>query len=107
MLLIDAFGNYPRYIGDLQLAHPEWQEGEPLPSGWREVEETPAPDRPGRGAGISFGVPQYINGKFVQTWKITKLTPEQILESDKRFQEIIALSSKTAVGAAPEEESIA
>lgn len=28
---------YPRFSGDIQLIDPTWEEGQPLPEGWEEV----------------------------------------------------------------------
>lgn len=36
-------GEFPRYVGDVQREHPEWDEDDPLPDGWVAIEDSPGP----------------------------------------------------------------
>tara|TARA_B100000085_G_scaffold228188_1_gene214130 strand:- start:208 stop:597 length:390 start_codon:yes stop_codon:yes gene_type:complete len=43
MKFIDPDGTFPLYVGDVTRIKPDWQEGDALPEGWRQVVETPLP----------------------------------------------------------------
>jgi hypothetical protein len=93
MLLINPQNEYPRYIGDLQLEHEDWQEGDVLPEGWSEVEmvEPPAYDYLTE---IAFELPPVKkNGKFTQVWDKRLLTEEEL-----SFFEIQRIRNKVALG---------
>ena len=46
MYLIDPAGNYPRHVGDVQADNPDWDETQPLPDGWIQVQDTDLPEIP-------------------------------------------------------------
>tara|TARA_X000001036_G_C20657836_1_gene797732 strand:+ start:1497 stop:1886 length:390 start_codon:yes stop_codon:yes gene_type:complete len=43
MKFVDPDGTFPLYVGDVTRIKPDWQEGEALPEGWRQVVETSVP----------------------------------------------------------------
>ena len=43
MIYVTPQGEYPRHIGDVQLAQSGWAEGDALPTGWQSVIETERP----------------------------------------------------------------
>jgi hypothetical protein len=44
IVYMDIEGNYPRYSGDIQAVHPDWNVGDPLPDRWRAVEVDDSPE---------------------------------------------------------------
>ena len=82
MLLINPENEYPKHIGDLKLAHPNWQEGDALPNGWQEVAY--ASEVPSRGENevVYETEPTLINGKLTQTFAIRPMTAEEIERRD-------------------------
>jgi hypothetical protein len=76
-LFIDADGNYPRFMGDVQLIQPSFQLGDSLPDGWLEVAET---DRPTAGDNqvVEPADPIELNGVWTQQWKVRNLTESEI-----------------------------
>lgn len=78
-------GDYPRYVGDLELQHPDWKRGDPLPEGWREVADTPMPKR-GEGQIIREAPLEEIDGVLTRQWEVVDLTPEEIKARDKSIQ---------------------
>ena len=78
MYLIDAAGNYPRHIGDLQIEHPDWTEDQPLPEGWSEVHDTDLPDIP-EGYTLAEAAPtQLEDGTWQRVFKTRKLTKAEL-----------------------------
>lgn len=67
---------YPRYIGDIQLLHPD-ATLDNLPNDWVLVEETLRPENQD-GKAIYESAPQEINGVWKQQWEIRDLTDEEI-----------------------------
>lgn len=43
MLFINPQNEYPRFYGDLQIEHPDWEPGAPIPEGWQLVAYTEPP----------------------------------------------------------------
>lgn len=82
MVLINPQGEYPRHIGDLLLAHPDWKDGDPLPNGWQKVEY--ADELPSRGQDevIYEAEPTLVNGKLMQTFKVRPMTVEELERRD-------------------------
>lgn len=78
MLFISPNNEYPRHIGDLQIEHPNWKEGDALPPGWQIVEY--ATELPERGENeIVYEIkPTIINGKLTQTFAVRPMTDEEI-----------------------------
>lgn len=81
MIYINAEGEYPRHIGDIQLVVAEWQEGDALPDGWQAVVET---ERPVAGTDqvVYDSGPIDIDGVLSQGWTIRDLTPEEVERRD-------------------------
>lgn len=78
MLLINPENEYPRYIGDLQLEHEDWQEGDALPEGWSEVELTEPPVVNYATETAYEKQPVKRNGKFYQVWDKRNFTDEEL-----------------------------
>ena len=77
MLLINPKGEYPRHLGDLQLAHKSWQVGDALPAGWVEVKESDRPIAPD-GQVCYEAYPKEINGVMTQTWEVRPMTSDEL-----------------------------
>ena len=73
-------GEYPRHIGDIQLAAPDWNnDTDNLPDGWYAVTETPRPELAANQI-TAEGVPELVDGQYVQTWVVTTLTNAELEE---------------------------
>jgi hypothetical protein len=68
---------YPRYIGDIQLEHPNFNEGDTLPQGWVFLEETDSP-LVGENQYTKLTTPKYENDSYHMSWEIITLTDEEI-----------------------------
>jgi len=81
MLYINAENEYPRHIGDVQLAKPSFQEGDTLPKGWVKVAESEPPT-----AGIDQvtveSTPVEVDGVMTQQWTVRDLTEEELERRD-------------------------
>lgn len=77
MIYIDPEGNYPRYYGDIMLAHEGWQKGNALPEGWSLVTETDRPT-PELYEVVEQGEPELRDGKYHQTWLKRPMTQHEI-----------------------------
>jgi hypothetical protein len=66
---------YPRYNGDLELLG--WSEGNPLPEGWVQVVETDIPTFENDET-FNEAEPQEVNGVWMRTWNVRKLTEEEL-----------------------------
>lgn len=75
-------GQYPLHEGDIRLENPGIGEVFELPGGYEPVTitepPTPGPDQYAREA-----APVQIDGKWVSTWEVIDLTPEQIAARDE------------------------
>jgi len=77
-MYIDTNSNtYPLYPGDITLVSPSWSLGDPLPSGWFEVEPTDPP--------IVTNTQTYYeeapllgDGTYTQVWGVRELTQEEL-----------------------------
>lgn len=74
MILISPFAEYPRFKGDLLLAHPDWKDGDSLPTGWIQVVETEIEVPTGFIAKEIF--PELVDGIYYQTWQLEEDTSE-------------------------------
>lgn len=93
MIYIDPEGNYPRYYGDIMLAHEGWEKGSPLPEGWSLVNETERPT-PELYEVVEQGEPELRDGKYYQTWvtrAMTQLEIDKIEAPAKARQKLIDL----------------
>lgn len=93
MKFISPDKEYPRHIGDIQLAHPSYSEGDKLPEGWVQVAELERP-KAGQDQITVEGFPIEIDGVMTQNWVVRDMTAEEIERRDapKRAKEkLIAL----------------
>ena len=81
MIYINAEGEYPRHIGDVQLAKKGWQEGDALPTGWEAVVETERPVAGKDQVAYDSG-PVEVDGVLTQGWTVRDLTNEEIARRD-------------------------
>lgn len=78
MLFINPDNEYPRHIGDLQLAHPGWEEGQPLPDGWRQVEYATELPEVEEDEVIYELSPTMVGGKLTQVFAVRPMTAEEL-----------------------------
>jgi hypothetical protein len=78
MYLINPQNKYPLFIGDLQLEHADWQEGDALPEGWFEVEQIERPTFNEATETVYEINPVKKNGKFIQVWEKRLMTEEEL-----------------------------
>lgn len=81
MIYISPENEYPRHIGDIQLAHPNFQEGDKLPAGWTKVERVVAPT-PGNDEVLIEDFPVEVDGVMTQNWQVRDMTAEEIERRD-------------------------
>jgi hypothetical protein len=81
MIYINAEGEYPRHIGDVQLVKKGWSESDALPTGWQAVVET---ERPAAGIGqLTYDSgPVDVDGVLSQGWTVRDLTAEELARRD-------------------------
>ena len=81
MIYINAEGEYPRHIGDVQLVKKGWAEGDALPTGWQAVVET---ERPTAGTDqVAYDSGQIeIDGVLLQGWTVRDLTADELARRD-------------------------
>lgn len=80
-MYVSPEGNFPRYLLDIKLQHPDWKEGQPLPTGWRKVEESPLPSLlPNQY--IEEGHPVEVEGNLVRSFIVKEKTPLPLGESE-------------------------
>ena len=97
MLLINPEGEYPRYIGDLLLANPDWQEGDILPEGWVQVQETALPSIDQNQA-IEELSPELVDDIYIQKFAVRPLTQDEL---DAREAKLRAIQNAIANGDSP------
>jgi hypothetical protein len=76
-LYISPNNEYPRHIGDVQLASPNWKPDDELPSGWIAVVPTDPPIAE-QGKVVYESAPVETDGVWLQTWAIRDLTDAEI-----------------------------
>jgi hypothetical protein len=81
MIYINAQGEYPRHIGDVQLAKKGFKEGDALPKGWKSVIETERPAAGKDQVAYDSGAVQ-VDGVLTQGWTVRDLTAEEIERRD-------------------------
>ena len=75
-LFINSNNEYPRYIGDVLIEHPDF-DGVNLPEGWKTVEETERPTVEENE--IVYEIePKLVNGSYRQSWATRAVTEEEI-----------------------------
>lgn len=77
MFFIDAEGNYPKYIADVQTEIPGWEEGQAIPLGWKLVEESDVPVA-GENQKIVEGFPEEIDGVWKRSWSVVDMTEDEL-----------------------------
>lgn len=82
MQYISPDNEYPRYLGDIQIAHPEYKEGDPLPDGWTLVVSVPMREDWSEDETVYEDFPVEVDGVMTQNWKIRPLTAEEIERRD-------------------------
>lgn len=87
MIFIDPNGNYPRYIGDLIIENPNWDQVSPLPEGWIAVERTQQPEALA-GQVIVEGRPEIHNGVYYQTWETLEIQNSYLQELRENLNKI-------------------
>lgn len=93
MILIDSNGNYPRYIGDLQLEFPSWKQGDTLPEGWHEVVASELPEI-GENETFIEHSPVLVDGIYHQSFSVRPLTEEELAKKnapETARQKLVAL----------------
>jgi len=81
MLYINPENEYPRHIGDVQLAKPSFKEGDALPTGWTKVEESERPTA-GTDQVTVEDTPVEVKGVMTQQWLIRDLTEAELERRD-------------------------
>lgn len=77
MILINPQAEYPRHIGDLKLAVPSWNIGDPLPEGWVEVTPNDPQNVPENYVAYELE-PAQIDGVWVRVWATREMTAQEI-----------------------------
>ena len=77
-MYIDTNSNtYPLYPGDIALVSPSWSAGDPLPSGWFEVQQTTPPTI--NSTQLYYEeAPSLVDGVYTQVWNVRELTQEEL-----------------------------
>jgi len=81
MLYINAENEYPRHIGDVQLAKPSFKDGDTLPKGWQKVEESERPTAVTDKVTVE-GTPAEVDGVMTQQWVVRDLTQAELDRRD-------------------------
>lgn len=85
--------DYPLFIGDIQIMHPEWSEGDPLPTDWELVTQEPVPEITDEQTVVQLPV-DLVKGKWVQKWQVRDLTTEELQARTVRAQAIADLQRR-------------
>ena len=94
MIYINPENEYPRHIGDVQLAKPSFKDGDALPTGWTKVEESERPTA-GTDKVTVEGAPAEVDGVMTQSWTVRDLTQEEL---DRRNAPANAKAKLIALG---------
>jgi len=81
MIYISPENEYPRHIGDIQLVHPDFKEGDVLPQGWVQVSEAKRPT-PSTDEIVFEDFPVEVDGVMTQNWQVRPMTAEEIERRD-------------------------
>tara|TARA_R110000764_G_scaffold74052_1_gene150633 strand:+ start:1974 stop:2267 length:294 start_codon:yes stop_codon:yes gene_type:complete len=77
MIFISPNNEYPRFQGDIKIAHPSWNETMSLPDGWIPVLATEVPTvEPGQAVDELF--PEELDGEHRQRFITRDLTKEEL-----------------------------
>jgi hypothetical protein len=77
MYYISPDNEYPRHIGDIQIEHPSYQMGDPVPAGWQLVADVAPPAREA-GQVLEEGFPVEIDGVLSRNWIVREPTAEEM-----------------------------
>lgn len=81
MQFINPDNEYPRYIGDLKLEHPDFNDSDELPQGWISVQDVELPEK-NKDEVIEEGFPIEKDGQFFRNWIVRPMTKEEIERRD-------------------------
>jgi len=81
VIYVSPNNEYPRFIGDIQLEHPSFQQGDNLPKGWRAVEPSVLPEV-GEYEVWEELFPVETDGKLVQTFNVRPMTADEKARKD-------------------------
>jgi hypothetical protein len=101
MLYINPDNEYPRHIGDVQLAKSGFKDGDVLPTGWTQVEESERPTA-GNNQVTVESFPETLDGVMTQTWTVRDLTQAEL---DRRNAPANAKAKLIELGLTEEEVS--
>lgn len=76
-IYINPNNEYPRHIGDILLAHPDY-DGVNLPEGWKPVQPTEPPVPTEINQVAREITPALIDGVWQQQWELHILTEEEL-----------------------------
>lgn len=76
-------GVYPQYLADVLNVNSEYEVGDTLPEGWREVMPSIPPARI-EGKIREVAQPEEVGGVLYQRWSFRDLTEEEIAEREAR-----------------------
>lgn len=85
MLFINPKNEYPRHLGDLLAEHSEWQDGDELPDGWKQVAYAENLPEAGENQVRVEVFPSMQNGVLTQTFIIRDLTEEELANREARL----------------------
>ena len=77
---ISPAGEYPRYLGDIQEAEPNWSADQPLPSGWSTVAQIEQPVA-SSGMYVYEDYPKMIDGSYIQNWVVMAEPSQSSMET--------------------------
>lgn len=81
MLYISPQNEYPRHVGDIKVANPEWEPEFGLPTGWIHVQQSEPPTLVD-GKVLQELFPQEIDGVWTQVWTTRDMTAEELAVRD-------------------------
>jgi len=86
MIFISPNNEYPRFQGDIKIAHPSWNETISLPNGWIVVLKTKVPMIESNQA-VDELFPEDLNGEYFQRFIVRNLTArEKTSQENLRLQ---------------------
>jgi len=77
MIFISPENEYPRHKGDIQDQYPEWDFGQPLPDGWKQVELVEQPNKKSTEL-IYEEFPKLVDGVYYQNWQVRSMTEDEL-----------------------------
>lgn len=80
-LYISPANEYPRFIGDIWLTHPDFKFGDELPEGWKLVTAVDYPEHT-EDETVEEQAPKLVDGVLTQNFVIRPLTAEELERRD-------------------------